>query len=140
MSEPYKLRFDVKSGDFARAGGASRSIKAAMIQLGIENKIVRKIAIATYEAEMNLAIHSEGGYIEVLASPDKLQIVIEDVGPGIKDVNLAMTEGYSTASDKVREMGFGAGMGLPNMKLCADNFDIQSTYGIGTKITMVFKI
>lgn len=140
MADTYKLKYDVVQGDFSNAGTASKEIKAALLKLGLINAVVRKIAIATYEAEMNLAIHSMGGYIEVEVFGDKIVVKVNDIGPGIEDVSLAMTEGWSTASNKVREMGFGAGMGLPNMKLCADDFDINSELGKGTNITMQFNV
>ena len=130
------LSFDVSKNDFSSAGEASSSIKKILNQLGIQTSITRRVAIATYEAEMNIAIHSLGGKIEFTIDPDKIQIAAIDNGPGIEDVKLAMQEGYSTAPNKIRELGFGAGMGLPNMKKCSDEFDIVSTKGIGTKLVM----
>ncbi|MBU4438559.1 MAG: ATP-binding protein [Acetobacterium sp.] len=136
----YELIFDVKRGDFETAGEASRKIKHTLQQLGISNKIIRKVSIAGYEGEMNLAIHSSGGKIILEVGEKELILTIEDVGPGIQDLNLAMTEGWSTAGDEVRQMGFGAGMGLPNMKNNADNFEITSKIGEGTKIVMKFLV
>ncbi|MGI6110339.1 MAG: ATP-binding protein [Eubacteriaceae bacterium] len=136
----YNLTFDVESGDFDTAGQASRKIKKQLQSLGISSKIIRHIAIAGYEGEMNLAIHSDGGQIILEADPDKVVLRLEDRGPGIPDVNLAMTEGWSTASDQVREMGFGAGMGLPNMRNNSDSFEIHSKPGEGTKIKMCFNL
>nr|WP_320026830.1 ATP-binding protein [uncultured Acetobacterium sp.] len=136
----YELIFDVKRGDFETAGEASRKIKHTLQQLGISNKIIRKVSIAGYEGEMNLAIHSSGGKIILEVGEKELILTIEDVGPGIQDLNLAMTEGWSTAGDEVRQMGFGAGMGLPNMKNNADNFEITSKIGKGTKIVMKFLV
>lgn len=135
-----KLEYDVLKEDFSRAGEASSKIKKVLMQLGIDSKIIRRIAIATYEAEINVAIHSEGGKIFVLVKDDKIEVLIEDVGPGIENVNLAMTEGYSTATQQVREMGFGAGMGLPNMKRCSDEFYIASKVGEYTKVKLVMNL
>lgn len=136
----YKLVFDVEKGDFDKAGEASRKIKKSLKQIGISNKTIRHIAIAGYEGEMNLAIHSDGGQIILVVDDESVVLRLEDVGPGIPDISLAMTEGWSTASDKVREMGFGAGMGLPNMEKNADDFSIESKVGEGTKIKMSFKL
>lgn len=136
----YKVNFEVEKDDFEKAGEASRKIKKTLKQLGVDNKTIRHIAIAGYEGEMNLAIHSDGGEIILEVSSEKINLTIQDVGPGIPDLDLAMTEGYSTASDKVREMGFGAGMGLPNMEKNADFFDIHSKVGKGTKIQMSFNL
>jgi serine/threonine-protein kinase RsbT len=107
-------------------------------QLNIDNSRIRRVAIAAYEAEVNVAIHSLGGCIEVTVVEDEINIKVRDKGPGIKDTELAMKKGYSTASDKVRELGFGAGMGLPNMKKCSDEFTIQSVYGEYTELNMKF--
>lgn len=136
----YELVFNVKRGDFEKAGEVSRKIKRTLQQLGINNKVIRKISIAGYEGEMNLAIHSLGGKILLDVGEERLTLTIEDVGPGIPDLDLAMTEGWSTAGDEVREMGFGAGMGLPNMEKNADDFKISSQIDVGTKITMNFFI
>ncbi|WKY43582.1 ATP-binding protein [Eubacteriaceae bacterium ES2] len=135
----YELKFDVERGDFETAGMASRKIKKTLQQLGINNKIIRQVSIAGYEGEMNLAIHSDGGYISLKVLDGELVLVIEDIGPGIPDIALAMQEGYSTAGDEVREMGFGAGMGLPNMRNNSDAFEISSEPGVGTRIEMHFK-
>ena len=132
------VKFELVSGDFDRAGEASSKIKKMLQQIGVSSDIVRRIAIGTYEGEMNVIIHSNGGCIEVELCMDYTTIQIIDKGPGIEDVNLALQEGYSTAPSYVRDMGFGAGMGLPNMKRCADEFDIKSTLGVGTTITMRF--
>lgn len=136
----YELVFEVKRGDFETAGEASRKIKRTLQQLGISNKVIRKLSIAGYEGEMNLAIHSLGGKIILEVCDKELILTIEDIGPGIQDVNLAMTAGWSTADDAVRGMGFGAGMGLPNMQRNADDFQINSIVGNGTKIVMKFLI
>lgn len=128
--------FEIEKDDFERAGEASSSIKKILRQLGLNSGIIRRVAIAAYEAEMNLVIHSNGGSIVIEIDPRKVTIYANDKGPGIKDVKLAMKEGYSTASDKIREMGFGAGMGLPNMKKCSDDFSIKSILKEGTFIVM----
>ena len=136
----YEMVFDVENGDFEKAGEASRKIKRSLQQLGISSKVIRHIAIAGYEGEMNIAIHSDGGQIILEVDENAVTLRLEDGGPGIPNVDLAMTEGWSTASDKVREMGFGAGMGLPNMEKNADDFEIHSKVGEGTKIKMYFKL
>lgn len=131
-----KYTFDIEKDDFDRAGEASSSIKKTLRQLGIDSSIIRKISIASYEAEINIVIHSLGGQIDFEVQPNCIRIVARDRGPGIKNIELAMQEGYSTASEKVREMGFGAGMGLPNMKKCSDKFTVVSELGKGTTISM----
>jgi len=140
MSESYSREFEVVSGDFINAGKASRSIKNTLSQLGIDNLVIRRIAVASYEAEINLIIHSWGGFIRFSLGPEQVALEAIDHGPGIENIELAMKEGWSTASDEVREMGFGAGMGLPNMRLNADDFGITSQVGVGTHITMKFNI
>lgn len=134
--EHIKYTFNVEKDDFDRAGEASSSIKKILRQLGIDAAIIRRIAIASYEAEINIVIHSLGGNIDIEIDPVRIRVVASDRGPGIEDIELAMQEGYSTASEKVREMGFGAGMGLPNMKKCSDKFNVESELGKGTIITM----
>jgi len=132
-----KLHYEVLRDDFSRAGEASSRIKHTLSQLAIDANILRRIAIATYEAEINLVIHSHGGSIDVFIKPECIEVYIEDVGPGIENVELAMTKGYSTATSVAREMGFGAGMGLPNMEKVSDEFIIESEINVGTKIKMV---
>lgn len=134
--EDIKYVFSVEKDDFVRAGEASSSIKKILRQLGIDSGVIRKISIAAYEAEMNIVIHSLGGQITLEVTPDFIRVTASDRGPGIADVELAMQEGYSTANDKVREMGFGAGMGLPNMKKNSDRFCVNSTVGKCTVIDM----
>lgn len=136
----YELAFDVERGDFIKAGEASRKIKKTLQQLGISNKVIRKVSIAGYEGEINLAIHSLGGKIVLGVEEEQLTLTIEDVGPGIPNINLAMTEGWSTAGEEARQLGFGAGMGLPNMEKNADAFEITSQVDVGTKIVMNFNI
>ena len=133
---PMVLTYDVPYDDFTRAGEASSSIKNKLKQMGIAPNIVRNVAIATYEGEINTVIHANGGKITVTVDSESITIVIKDTGKGIPDIALAMREGYTTAPDDVRSLGFGAGMGLPNMKKYSDEFDIQSTVGKGTTVTM----
>ena len=136
MSEPIRLEYTVPGDDFARAGEASADLKATLKKLGVPAAAVRRISIALYEGEINLAIHAGGGNIDVAIGDDEVEMVLSDHGPGIPDVEQAMQEGFSTASAEVRSLGFGAGMGLPNMKRYTDEFHIQSTVGVGTTITM----
>ncbi|HIX05588.1 MAG TPA: anti-sigma regulatory factor [Candidatus Fournierella pullicola] len=136
MSEPIRLEYTVPGDDFARAGEASADLKATLKKLGLPAAAVRRISIALYEGEINLAIHAGGGNIDVAIGDNDVEMVLSDHGPGIPDVEQAMQEGFSTASAEVRSLGFGAGMGLPNMKRYTDEFHIQSTVGVGTTITM----
>ena len=138
-NKSLKLSFDVVGGDFERAGEASAKIKKMMKMIGVPADIVRRIAIGTYEAEMNVIIHAGGGNVAAEAFSDATVITVTDKGPGIPDIEKALQEGWSTAPDHVRQMGFGAGMGLPNMVKCSDKFDIQSVVGEGTTITMRFE-
>ena len=135
-----KESYPVEAGNMTAAGDASARIKRQMKQLGIPASVVRRVSVGTYEAEINLVIHSEGGRIDFSVSPEKITIRVVDQGPGIPDLKKAMTEGWSTASNEVRNMGFGAGMGLPNMKRNADGFSIESEVGKGTTIQMRFDI
>lgn len=130
--------FSVPCGDFHNAGEASSRIKKILQQIGVNPAIVRRAAIACYEAEMNVVIHSVGGKVVLDANVERVVIVVQDEGPGIEDIGLAMTPGYSTAPDHIRELGFGAGMGLPNMKNCSSTFEISSKKGVGTKVRMEF--
>ena len=138
-NKSLKLSFDVVGGDFERAGEASAKIKKMLKMIGVPADIVRRIAIGTYEAEMNVIIHAGGGNVSAEAFSDATVITVSDKGPGIPDIEKALQEGWSTAPDHVRQMGFGAGMGLPNMVKCSDKFDIQSVVGEGTTITMRFE-
>ena len=132
--------FEVPARDFVSAGEASGRIKRIIKKLGVDMNIVRRISIASYEAEINLVIHSLGGKMELLVSEGDIKIIVTDIGPGIPDIGLAMREGYSTASDDVRMMGFGAGMGLSNMAKNASDFKIESQIGVGTRVEMTFKL
>ena len=136
MSEKLVFRFDVEGDDFTSAGQASVQVKKNLRQLGFDAEIIRRASIAMYEGEINMVIHAGGGTAEVSVCEDYIEIVLDDRGPGIKDIEQAMQAGYSTASDTIRSLGFGAGMGLPNMKKNSDYMDISSTIGVGTRITM----
>ncbi len=135
----YTREYDVHKDDFAAAGEISSRIKNKLKQMGIDPSLIRKIAIASYEAEINMVIHSLGGKMLLTIDAESITIVCADCGPGIPDIDLAMREGYSTASDSVREMGFGAGMGLPNMNRNSDDMHIESSPA-GTTVTMRFGI
>lgn len=132
-----KLQFTIEGGNFSNAGHAASEIKKMLKQLGIEARCIRNIVIALYEAEVNVVAHAFEGQILVDIETDKITTEIIDKGPGIPDIELAMQEGYSTASKKVREMGFGAGMGLPNIKRNTDEFYIESTVNSGTTLKMI---
>lgn len=132
--EPLILEYPVLGGDFSSAGMASSTVKKALQQLGVDPSIIRRVAIITYEAEMNIVIHAYRGVLKVFLTPEVIEIIAEDEGPGIPDIELAMQPGYSTAPDNIREMGFGAGMGLPNIKNCSDELNIESIVGKGTKV------
>ena len=132
--------YDVRAGEFQTAGDASASIKRKLKQLGVNSNVLRRIAVASYEAELNLIIHSNGGQLKLEITPDAIILVSEDSGPGIADLSKAMQEGFSTANEEARDLGFGAGMGLPNMKRNADGFEIESEVGKGTRIQMAFKL
>ena len=134
--QAMKLHYEVPGNDFTRAGEASANLKERLKRLGVSADALRSIAIAMYEGEINLAIHAGGGQIDVQIYPNKVEMVLEDKGPGIEDIELAMQDGYSTAPDEVRSLGFGAGMGLSNMKKYADEFLIESVPGTGTKVQM----
>ncbi|MBQ8078310.1 MAG: anti-sigma regulatory factor [Eubacterium sp.] len=136
MSEELVFQFDVDGDDFTSAGQASVQIKKILRRLGVPPEIIRKVSIAMYEGEINMVIHANGGVAEVKVNEDSIEIILADKGPGIKDINKAMQEGFSTASDQTRSLGFGAGMGLPNMKRYTDSLDIQSEVGVGTTVTM----
>lgn len=140
MSDVLKLHFDVSGDDFTRAGEASGEVKSKLKLLGVEPSVVKRVAIALYEGEINLVIHAGGGVIDVEVSPECVKMVLTDNGPGIPDVEKAMKEGYSTASENIRSLGFGAGMGLPNMKKYSDDMVIETKLGEGTTITMKVNI
>jgi CBS domain-containing protein/anti-sigma regulatory factor (Ser/Thr protein kinase) len=131
------LRYNIQPRDFTRGGAASSNIKKALLRLGANSQITRRCSIAIYEAEMNLIIHTtQGGVLRVEIEPHQISIDVIDDGPGIKDIDLAMKPGYSTASEEVRELGFGAGMGLVNINRCVDSMKLESTWGKGTRLRM----
>ena len=136
MSEELKFHFDVDGDDFTSAGKASVQVKKNLRQLGLSPETIRRVSIAMYEGEINMVIHAGGGIATVTVFPDKIEMVLDDNGPGIADIELAMREGFSTAPENIRSLGFGAGMGLPNMKRNTDSMKIESELGKGTKITM----
>ena len=140
MSEPLVFRYDVDGENFTSAGEASVQVKKNLRSLGISPDTIRRVSIAMYEGEINMVIHADGGVAELEVDEEKIVIVLKDKGPGIPDIDKAMEEGWSTASPTVRARGFGAGMGLPNMKRNADEMDIQTTLGVGTTVTMVIYI
>ena len=140
MEEAIVLKYEVSPDDFTRAGEASSDVKSKLKQMGVPPDAVRKVAIAMYEGEINMVIHAQGGEITVSITPEKIVMVLADVGPGIPDVELAMRAGYSTAPDAIRSLGFGAGMGLPNMKKYTDEMNLDTTVGVGTTITMVVNL
>ena len=131
------MRYNIKAGDYQNGGQASSNIKRALLRLGASPQLARQCGIAIYEAEMNLVIHTtEGGIIRMQIDPRRILMQVTDTGPGIPDINLALQAGYSTASQEVRNMGFGAGMGLANMRRCVDRLELESTPGKGTKLVM----
>ncbi|NLB36984.1 MAG: anti-sigma regulatory factor [Clostridiales bacterium] len=136
MMSSLQLHFDVDGEDFTRAGEASGSIKRTLKELGLTPDIIRNVAISVYEGEINMVIHANGGMIDCEVLPDVINVLLRDSGPGIADISLAMQEGYSTAPDNVRDLGFGAGMGLPNIKKYTDEMEIYSTPGVGTTIRL----
>jgi len=136
MDKGHVLKYQVPGDDFTRAGEASSSLKNTLRMLGVDNAAIRKVSIAMYEGEINMVIHADGGEIEAVITDEDILMTLTDSGPGIEDISLAMEEGYSTAPDEVRSLGFGAGMGLPNMKRSADEFEITSEVGVGTTVVM----
>ncbi len=136
MADTMKLHYTVDADDFTVAGEASGAVKKVLKQLGFSSDIIRKVAVAMYECEINMVIHADGGVIDVEITPEKIRMIHADKGPGIKDIEKAMQEGFSTADDTVRELGFGAGMGLPNMKRYTDEMNITTKIGEGTVVDM----
>jgi serine/threonine-protein kinase RsbT len=133
-----ELKFNIEGGDFDKAGTASSETKKILKQLNIDPKVVKRTVVALYEAEVNIAAHAYRGVVTITVTDHQVVALLKDEGPGIADIDKAMLEGFSTASRKVREMGFGAGMGLPNMKKNADELHVESTPGEGTTVRMVF--
>ena len=140
MADVITLSYEISPDDFTRAGEASSDVKSKLKQLGVSPEAIRKVSIAMYEGEINMVIHAKGGKITVEISPESSVMILADRGPGIPDVEKAMQAGWSTAPDEVRSLGFGAGMGLPNMKKYSDEMEVQTELGVGTTVTMVVKI
>lgn len=140
MSTMIHAVYPVKADDYTFAGEASTDIKRKLKQLGVDSKVLRRVAVASYEVELNLVIHSDGGELIMDVDEGGVTLISQDVGPGIPDIQMAMREGYSTADEEARSLGFGAGMGLPNMKRNADGFSIESEVGKGTRIEMRFNL
>lgn len=140
MSDKLVFRFDVRGDDFTSAGQASVQVKKNLRQLGLDANTIKKVSIAMYEGEINMVIHAGGGVAEVSVTETYIEIVLKDNGPGIEDIDRAMQAGYSTAPDTIRSLGFGAGMGLPNMKKNSDSMQITSKLGEGTTIVMRINI
>ncbi len=136
MSEHLNFHYTVDGDNFNSAGQTSVQVKKNLRELGLPPEVIRRVSIAMYEGEINMVIHADGGAADVDVYEDKIVITLDDRGPGIQDIALAMQEGYSTANESVRSLGFGAGMGLPNMKRYTDDMQIDTTVGVGTKITM----
>ena len=139
MSDNVTFHFDVDGENFSSAGEASVLVKKKLRQLGFSPEIIRRVSIAMYEGEINMVIHANGGAADVTVTDEDIVIVLADKGPGIPDVSLAMQEGYSTARDNIRALGFGAGMGPPNMKKYTDTMKIDTKLGVGTTITMTVR-
>lgn len=139
MGEALTFRYTVDGDNFTSAGEASVQVKKRLRQLGFDPQTIRRVSIAMYEGEINMVIHAGGGEAIVTISSDTIEIELTDHGPGIADISLAMQEGYSTAPDNIRNLGFGAGMGLPNMKRYSDEMTVESTVGVGTTVRMTIK-
>ena len=140
MDDVITLNYHISPDDFTRAGEASSDVKGKLKQMGVSPDAVRKVAIAMYEGEINMVIHANGGIITVYISPTEVTMILKDSGPGIPDIDKAMQAGYSTAPDNIRSLGFGAGMGLPNMKKYSDDMKIETELGVGTTVTMTVRI
>ena len=135
-----KLTYEVAEGDMSRAGEASSAVKQTLRKMGFDSDTIRRVSVCMYEGEINMVIHAHGGTAEVDVGLDDITIVLRDVGPGIPDVDKAMQEGFSTAGDHARNLGFGAGMGLPNMKKYSDQMTVDTVLGVGTTVTMVIQV
>lgn len=138
--QEMRFHFEVSGDDFTHAGEASGNVKKILKQLGFSPDVIRRTTISMYEGEINMVIHAGGGEADVIITPSKIEIFLRDHGPGIADISLAMKEGYSTAPDKIRSLGFGAGMGLPNMKKYSDKIEIDTAIGKGTTVHMAVNV
>ena len=140
MSELIHLHYDVDGEDFVSCGRASEDVRRTLKNIGIASDVIRKVSIAMYEGEINMVIHADGGVADVGIYEDRIVVTLSETGKGIADIEQAMQEGFSTATDEIRELGFGAGMGLPNMKKYSDSMDIKSEVGKGTVVTLCFNL
>ncbi len=140
MSESVNFHFEIDGDNFTSAGEASVRIKKLLREMGFSPEVIRRVSVAMYEGEINMVIHANGGTADINVFCDRIQIILADNGPGIPDIDLAMQEGYSTAPDNIRSLGFGAGMGLPNMKRYTDEMNVESEVGKGTTVTMVVNV
>ena len=140
MSQPLQFQYEVSGDNFTSAGEASVAVKKNLRLLGLPPEVIRRVSIAMYEGEINMVIHAGGGVATVTVYEDYIEILLVDKGPGIENIELAMREGYSTAKDHIRNLGFGAGMGLPNMKRYTDTMTVESVVGQGTTVRMTVKI
>ena len=138
--DKVNFHFEIDGDNFTSAGEASVMIKKMLRQMGFSAETIRRVSVAMYEGEINMVIHANGGVADVNVYGDKIEIILADKGPGIPDIALAMQEGYSTAPDDIRSLGFGAGMGLPNMKKYTDSIDIETEVGVGTTVRMTVKV
>ena len=140
MSEILHLHYDVDGEDFVSCGHASEDVRRTLKSIGISGEVIRKVSIAMYEGEIYMGIHAYGGVADVSICEDSIVVTLSDTGKGIADIDQAMQEGFSTATDEIRELGFGAGMGLPNMKKYSDSMSIESEVGKGTVVTLKFNL
>lgn len=140
MSESVNFHYVIDGDNFTSAGEASVGIKKMLRQMGFSAETIRRVSVAMYEGEINMVIHANGGTADINVYPDKIEIILADKGPGIPDIAKAMQEGFSTAPDNIRSLGFGAGMGLPNMKRYTDSFEIETEVGVGTTIKMAVNV
>ena len=138
MSEPIRFHYNIDGEDFTSAGQASVQVKKMLRQLDFDADTIRRVSVAMYEGEINMVIHANGGAADIVVWDEKIEVILADTGPGIPDVSLAMQEGFSTAKENIRSLGFGAGMGLPNMKRYSDDMKIDTVVGQGTTVTMTF--
>lgn len=140
MSEPIRFHYNIDGEDFTSAGKASVQVKKMLRQMSFDAETIRRVSVAMYEGEINMVIHANGGSADIVVWDEKIEVILADTGPGIPDVALAMQEGYSTAKENIRSLGFGAGMGLPNMKRYSDDMKIDTEVGKGTTVTMSFLV
>ena len=140
MTEPIRFHYHIDGEDFTSAGQASVQVKKMLRQLDFDADTIRRVSVAMYEGEINMVIHADGGSADIVVWDEKIEVILADRGPGIPDVSLAMQEGYSTAKENIRSLGFGAGMGLPNMKRYSDDMKIDTVIGSGTTVTMTFLV